>query len=329
MTPTADEIIRLARQCGAIAAGITDASPVGQDQQQRFDRWLAQGMEGELAYMRRHAELRQNPESLLPGARTIICTAFSYRQPALRHADLPAISAYALGEDYHITLRRRLQPICRLLADAGAETRICTDSAPLHERYLAARAGLGTVTLNGALSVPLHGSKIFLAEILTTAEISPQKASVAATEPFSCKECLRCIRACPTQAITTDGIDASRCLSAITIEHRGPHTPAQLRLLADAASRGHTLPLYGCDICRDVCPRNHPPLAPHAAPALPEFHPSEAIATLSDPLLSQMTGGEFKRRFSTSPLLRLGLRDLRRNLASATDPSGALNQTTE
>ena len=261
----------------------------------------------------RYADLRHDPATLLPGARAIICCAFSYAQPAFAPGGLPAISAYALGEDYHITLRRRLAPLAARLEEAGAQTRICVDSAPLHERYLAARAGLGTVTLNGALSLPLHGSKVFLAEILTTAPISPQKASFEATDPFSCADCGLCARACPTQAITEAGIDASRCLSAITIEHRGPHTPAQRALLAEAARRGKAIPLYGCDLCRDVCPRNRSPLTP----ALPEFAVSEAIASFTPAALSEMSGGEFKRRFSTSPLLRLGLRDLRRNLDSA------------
>lgn len=315
------EIREIARRCGACAVGFAAVGKVGEEQLRRFDRWLTLGLNGELAYMANHRALREDPATLLPGARTLISLAFPYPGTTfnIQHSTF-TISSYALGEDYHIALRKRLEPLVGHLTARGEEVRVCIDSAPLHERYWAVRAGLGFVGKNGSLIIPGIGSRVFLAEILWTADCEDMPGhNGAAVLPTAetetaCLLCRRCVDACPTGAITTDGIDARRCLSALTIEHRGPFTEQQTDLLRSAASRG-AAPLFGCDICRNVCPHNH-----KSAP-LPEFLPGEAIKTLSIEELQTMTGGEFKRRFAASPLLRAGLPLLRRTLRTIPLPA--------
>ena len=260
-----------------------------------FESWLDAGHNAGMAYMEANGEARRHPQLLLEGARSMLCAAFSYA--CADGADRsPLVADYARGLDYHIVLRQRLAPVAALMEAAvpGSKTRICTDSAPLRERYRAVRAGLGTCGINGLLAVPGAGNEVFLAEILWTADV--QSSEPLAENP--CTACGLCTAACPGGAINGDGtVDARRCLSYLTIEHAGD--------LPD----GLALPgrIYGCDICSQVCPLGEP-----HCPPLPEFMLRPAllgvtradIATLRSAAYRRLTAGSAMRRVPAARLAR-------------------------
>ena len=189
--------------------------------------------------------MRRDPRLLLDGegARTLIVTLFAYQDNVHPAEGVPYIAHYALGQDYHDVLRRRLKTVIgQLRPRFGGKWRICVDSAPLMERYWAARAGLGVIGDNGCLIVPGVGANFFIATIVTTAQM-PTDDPVEGTS--HCLGCGRCVRACPTGALRGDGsVDARRCISYLTIESHDD-IPADI-------PTGNTL--YGCDVCRRACP---------------------------------------------------------------------------
>lgn len=281
------------RGAGAVAAGCAVAAPVDPSVRNGFLRWLSDGAHASMAYMERNVALRLDPRLLLPGARTVISIAFPYAPPpSLRHS---AIADFALGEDYHRALRRRLLPVVELISRSfGAFSRICVDSAPVLERYWAAKAGVGFIGLNRQLIVPGVGSGVFLAEIITSLELSPDSPLASS----ACTACRRCLDACPGRALSADGLDARRCRSYLSIEHRGDLPPE-----IDFAAT-----VYGCDICRRVCP-----LDASAPTPLPEFLPSQEILSLDRNALSSISSGRWKKIVKLSAMSRISAAQMRRN----------------
>ncbi len=262
-----------------------------------YARWVAAGRHAGMDYMTRYDDVRSDPRLLLPGARSLIVCAFSY------FTDTPfllPISLYARGRDYHEVIRTRLTAMAdRIATTHGGETRICIDTAPLRERYWAQRAGLGFIGLNNQLIVPGTGSYVFLGTILWTGHAEP-----TAPTTHDCGRCGRCVAACPAHALSADGrgLDAHRCLSYLTIEHRGEF-PNGTNLC------GH---LYGCDECQRVCPHNRG-VTPTS---ISEFYPTEALATLTLDKVSALTQPEFSTLFRHSAIKRTKLAGLQRNAAS-------------
>ncbi len=230
---------------GAYACGVVRAMPVTAEAVARYDEWLADGNAGNMDYLGRYGEVRRDPRLLLDGegARTLIVTLFAYQDNVHPAEGVPYIAHYALGQDYHDVLRRRLRTVIgQLRPRFGGKWRVCVDSAPLMERYWAARAGLGVIGDNGCLIVPGVGANFFIATIVTTAQM-PTDDPVEGTS--HCLGCGRCVRACPTGALCGDGsVDARRCISYLTIESHDD-IPADI-------PTGNTL--YGCDVCRRACP---------------------------------------------------------------------------
>ncbi len=230
---------------GAYACGVVRAMPVTAEAVARYEEWLADGNAGNMDYLGRYGEVRRDPRLLLDGegARTLIVTLFAYQDNVHPAEGVPYIAHYALGQDYHDVLRRRLKTVIgQLRPRFGGKWRVCVDSAPLMERYWAARAGLGVIGDNGCLIVPGVGANFFIATIVTTAQM-PTDDPVEGTS--HCLGCGRCVRACPTGALRGDGsVDARRCISYLTIE-------SQDDIPADIPT-GNTL--YGCDVCRRACP---------------------------------------------------------------------------
>ncbi len=230
---------------GAYACGVVRAMPVTAEAVARYEEWLADGNAGNMDYLGRYGEVRRDPRLLLDGegARTLIVTLFAYQDNVHPAEGVPYIAHYALGQDYHDVLRRRLKTVIgQLRPRFGGKWRICVDSAPLMERYWAARAGLGVIGDNGCLIVPGVGANFFIATIVTTAQM-PTDDPVEGTS--HCLGCGRCVRACPTGALRGDGsVDARRCISYLTIESHDD-IPADI-------PTGNTL--YGCDMCRRACP---------------------------------------------------------------------------
>lgn len=300
-------IVREAETLGFSSVRIGPAR-LTEAQQTALDTWLLDGCHGSMDYMARHAELRKHPEQLVPGAQTVISVRLPY-WPASSHpaetqlADPNAayISRYALGRDYHKVIRNRLQTLAdRLTALTGPFIyRAFTDSAPVKEVALATQSGLGW-TGKHTLLLDRSGSWHFLGEIFCNLPLPEDDA----IDPH-CGDCTRCIDHCPTNAITAPyRVDARRCISYLTIEHKGP-IPVEFR-----KAIGNRI--YGCDDCQLVCPWNRFTTAGDA-----EFRPRHGLDAATLVELFRWSEADFLKRFEGSPIRRIGYESWQRNLAVA------------
>ncbi|MGH7242084.1 MAG: tRNA epoxyqueuosine(34) reductase QueG [Phycisphaerales bacterium] len=254
MTLHETDITAACRQLGFELSGVCDVRPSAWAE--HFRAWLLAGKHGTMEYLARNTELRADPELLLPGAASAIMVADLYHSRGHDHAASPArldspfgkIARYARGRDYHKVMKKRLHALCDDLRSKhpSAQFRAFVDTTPLMEREVAQLAGLGWIGKHTLLIHPRVGSYILLGGILTTLELT--KSSKPVTD--HCGTCTRCIEACPTQAITPYSVDASRCISYLTIENRAP--------IDDQFHESIGNWLYGCDICQEVCPHNSP-----------------------------------------------------------------------
>jgi epoxyqueuosine reductase len=212
-----------------------------------LERYVDEGLHGEMEFMARTRALRCDPAGMLPGARTVLVAAVPYRGVA------GPIARYAQSADYHTVVHHRLEVLeARLHARLpGERTLVCVDTKPLLERTAAALSGLGFLGKHGCLIAPGLGSYVLLGALLCTAPlVGPDAVEDLRRASFdACGQCTRCLDACPTQAFMAPGrLDPRRCISYLTIEHRGPIAPA----LADAMGER----IAGCDVCQEVCPYN-------------------------------------------------------------------------
>lgn len=294
MTP--DQIKQLVLASGAAVCGIAEAAPVAEAETARYDQWLAEGKQGEMQYLEKYSDIRRDPRLLLHGAQSIIVAAYPYYSADCVGPDGLQWARYSLGRDYHDVIRERLSAVAEAIREAtGADTRVCVDTAPLHERYWALRAGIGVMGINGQLiTSSAAGSWVLLGEIITSHPLTPDAPSTG-----WCIGCGRCLRACPGRALDgSGGLDARKCLSYSTIEYRG----------AKNFTNGDHI--YGCDVCQEVCPHNR-----HASPSpIPDFAPRQAILALTRPDIAEMTQPEFSQIFSKSAIKRTKLAGLKRNL---------------
>ena len=287
---------------GVFRYGIAEATAVDSESVEIYDHWLSDGHHADMEYLTRYRDVRSNPQLLLEGATTVICCAFPYYTPIKRTSGALKIARYALGADYHDVVRRRLETAATRIRDIyGGETRVCVDTAPLRERYWAERTGLGFIGNNNHLIIPGAGSYFFLGEILTTAKFRPTKASTEISKAkTACGTCKRCVKACPTGALNKDGVcDARKCLSYITIEHRGDF--AEGTKLYDT--------FYGCDRCAEACPHNDNPTESEIA----EFKPRERLLSLAAEDMLNMSQECYAELFRGSAMKRAKLAGLQRN----------------
>ena len=300
------EVVKaLARECGFELAGVARAEPLADDFV-RYQSWTDADMAGEMGYLAgRRAEVRRDPRSLLATARSIVCVGKLYNQPLPEERPGHAIfSRYALGRDYHDVVRAGLELLAQKLAAVEPhEWKICVDTAPLLERSYARQAGLGWIGRNTCLINEPMGSWFFLGELITTIALEPDSPP-----PDRCGTCMRCIEACPTQAIVPQGdewtLDARRCISYLNIELRGPLPEEQRGWLGKR--------VFGCDICQEVCPWNA------RAPEMtePEFRPRYDPAPPLEELAA-LTAEEFRGRFEGTPVMRAKYEGLMRNVEAA------------
>ena len=283
--------------------GITTADPL--PGAAHLARWVAAGAHGDMGYMAETADLRGDPHHLLPEARNVVCVAMSYHtdpeSPELGPRNGRAVVArYARRKDYHSVIRRRLVRLGRFIAEQapGARWRPAVDSAPVLEKELAQRAGLGWIGKNTCLINRRLGSELLLGELVTSLALPPDRP-----ETDHCGTCTACLHACPTLAFDGPGrLDARRCISYLTIEHRGPLPEALLPALGPH--------LFGCDICQAVCPWNR-----HAAPSCsPALATRVALAELTVDTLGGLSQAGWRAVSAGTPLRRLDYPRMRRNL---------------
>jgi epoxyqueuosine reductase len=259
-------------------------------------RWVEAGQAGTMGYLERRLEERLEPARVLPGARAAVCVALNYYQGERNDPSWRPIARYAWGRDYHDVIGPRLERLAaHLTRAAGARSRGYVDTGPVLERDLAARAGLGWIGKNTMLLHPTLGSWFFIGVLLTTAELV-----VDAPLADRCGSCRACLDACPTGAFPAPYVlDARRCISYLTIEHRGPIDPD--------LHRGMTGWQFGCDICQDVCPWNRKaPTTRH-----PEFVPDTAYPGAET--VARMDDAAIREAFRGTALLRAKPAGLRRN----------------
>lgn len=295
-----EAVRREARDLGFEKVGVARAGPA--PRAEAFRERLGAGLAGAMPFLGRDAHRRLDPGRVLPGARSVLCVAANYYAPGGGEEDPSRgrISLYARGRDYHEILLGRLRELARLLEGAGGRARAFVDSGPVLEKPWAERAGLGWAGKHTILVSRDRGSWLFLGEVVTDLELDPDA-------PFGkdyCGTCTRCLDRCPTGALVAPRrLDVRRCLSWLTVEHRGP-LPRELRPLLGNR-------VFGCDACQDGCPWNR-----FARPSGGiDFGPRAEAAPL--PELLGLSREEFGRRFGATPVRRAGYAGFLRNAAVA------------
>lgn len=310
---TKERIRSLLAGAGAVAVGFARAAKVSDSAARTFGSWLDAGREAGMAFMHNHRDIRLDTRLLLDGAATVISMAFSYRSEPARPDCLPTISAYALLPDYHDWVRDAIRKsgVGELLGEEMRDWRICVDSAPIMERYWAVESGIAIRGDNGAAIVPGVGCEVILAEIVTTVAIEPDSPIQG-----DCGHCGACRRACPTGALLADRTDdCNRCLSYLTIEHRGDWTdPRHIKAMDSPAGRAM---LFGCDRCVAACPHNKK----HVTAISRQL---TAVASLTPGDVTRMTQEQFSSAMRGSSLKRAKLAGLRRNADHVSLLNGAL-----
>lgn len=304
------EIAEILSRHGGVAAGVSIAGEVEESAWQTYLDWIARGDHAGMEYMTRHSELRRNPSLLIENAESIISIAFPFKPTRFRNKERGMIACYAYGDDYHDALRKRLQEAAAEITTLfGGNHRICIDSAPVMERYWAVKSGIGSRGLSGAVIVPGAGSMVFLAEIITTLKLTPGVLFADTTAGLTCDSCGVCRNRCPGKAIRPDGtVDSRRCISYLTIEHRGPwETADAMQVMATPEGKDT---IFGCDICLRACHLNMD-IVPSE---LPELTPRDTVMNLGRGEIAGMTQEEFSRIFRGSPIKRCKFTGLKRNI---------------
>lgn len=296
------------RELGFQQTGITDTS-LG-SHEKHLGKWLSKGFHGEMDYMHRHGTLRSRPQELHPGTIRVISVRMDYLpetdcevETLLGEPTRGVVSRYALGRDYHKLMRKRLQKLAKEIEKHTGEFgyRVFVDSAPVLEKALAEKAGLGWIGKHSNLINKQAGSWFFLGEIYTDL---PLPIDTPADE--HCGECRKCLDICPTQAIVAPySVDARRCISYLTIELRGS-IPEELRPLMGNR-------IYGCDDCQLVCPWNRFAQTTEEE----DFAPRNGLDSPELIKLFQWTEAQFLKRTEGSPIRRIGYNCWLRNIAVA------------
>ena len=286
---------------GFDAVGICDLTPV---ERGALRDWLERGYAATMGYMHRQAPQRQEPARIVPGSARAVVVLKSYYAPAPPAAARAAgrVARYAWGEDYHRVLGDKLTALAQVLVGLGANpdaTRCYVDAGAVPERELAQRAGLGWMAKNTMLIHPELGSFTFIGCVLTDLALAVDAPFVA----DHCGSCRACLDACPTEAFPRPRVlDARRCISYLTIEHRQPFTAEQGASIGDW--------LFGCDICQDVCPWNGKFAAPTDEP---RFAPRLELVAPDLRALAGLDAHAFRQRYAETAFARPGARGITRN----------------
>ncbi len=299
------DLLELAHREGFELAGVCDA--VSPPNLIHYENWLQKGFHGEMQYLASHLIQKRNPQSLLPGAKSILAVGLNYYQPNAPVSGTVRIACYALGRDYHKVLRGKLKHLGWQLSQTytNLKFRICVDSAPILERDFAQLAGLGWYGKNTMIINSERGSWFVIGLLLLSEHFEPNKPAIG-----GCGTCKKCIEACPTGAIvTTNGtwqVDSRECISYKTIELKGEIPVDRPNPIEDWT--------FGCDICQEVCPFNE---ARHSQPLRatstnePDFIKKTPAKSLDE--LQAMSKEDWDFWTRGSPLRRAGYEGIRRN----------------
>ncbi|MGV8964100.1 MAG: tRNA epoxyqueuosine(34) reductase QueG [Candidatus Saccharimonadaceae bacterium] len=268
------------------------------EEMDNLQEWIRLNYQGDMSYLERNMEKRDDPRLLVPGAKSIISVALNYYPSHKRNSEFPKFAYYAYGKDYHDVLKEKLKQLFEYIRTIFPDTegRFFSDSAPILERFWAAKAGLGFIGKNTLLIIPGKGSFFFLGELIINQELDYDTPITQ-----NCGSCTRCLKACPTGAIEKPNlVNATRCISYQTIEKKGEQD--------ENISEGDWV--YGCDECQLVCPWNRFSI-PHNTP---EFNPTPEFLSLDLPTLKSMSQEDFSRIFTKSAVKRAKFAGLQRNV---------------
>lgn len=294
------QIKSLAKDIGFDACGICRAESIGAVHTSHLREWLDNSYQAGMDYMSGHFEKRCDPTLLVEGAKSVISLALNYYPEKKQPEDAPQFAYYTYGKDYHFVMKEKLQQLFDAIKELipSVEGRIFCDSAPVMERYWAAKSGIGFIGKNSLLIIPKKGSYFFIGELIINIDLDYDKPL-----NLSCGSCSRCMDFCPTKAIVEAcKIDSNRCISYQTIENKGEISTHLVNCMHNR--------LYGCDICQQVCPWNrfaHPN-------ETPEFSPSIDFLSLDVLKLTNMNEDEYRRVFKNSAVKRAKFTGLKRNL---------------
>lgn len=290
-----------AAEMGFDYCGITKAEPL-EKEKARLENYLNKGYNGKMAYLGNHFDLRTNPQQLVPGSKSVVTLLYNYYPEREQETDGPKIARYAYGPDYHEVIRAKLKAILQKIHDniGAVEGRGFVDSAPVLEKALAQKSGLGWVGKHSLLITKHSGSFFFIATLIIDLELEYDSPFVK----DYCGTCTRCIDACPTDAIVGPQIvNGSRCISYLTIELRDEMTPQEFQGKMEDW-------MFGCDICQEVCPWNRF-AKPHQHP---EMEPYSMVMDFNTEAWEAMDEQMFRTLLRHSPLKRPKWQGIQRNI---------------
>ena len=288
-----------AKKLGFLSCGISKAEFL-EDEAPRLERWLKDGKHGKMAYMENHFDKRLDPRLLVPDAKSIISLLLNYYSPLDQLDGAPKISKYAYGKDYHHVIKDKLKQLFQIINNKIGEVsgRVFVDSAPVMEKSWAVRSGLGWQGKNTNLISKKAGSFFFIAELIVDLEL---EYDTPVTD--HCGTCTACIDACPTEALTPYHIDASKCISYLTIELKDQIPTAFKNKMDDWA--------FGCDVCQDVCPWNRFSKQHNE----PLFSPNSEVINYTQKNWEEITQETFNIIFKNSAIKRTGFKGFKRNIS--------------
>ncbi|MCX7878809.1 MAG: tRNA epoxyqueuosine(34) reductase QueG [Ignavibacteria bacterium] len=299
-------ITHKAGELGFVKTGFARFEPL--EKESRFlKEWIDKGYDADMKWIEKGLEKRKNIRNILSSAESVISFAYNYFTPFYHQKNIPKISRYAWGKDYHKILKPKLKELCKILRDAGFSAVAYVDDGPVMDKVWAVKAGIGWIGKNTNLINTEFGSWIFLCEIITDAEFEKYDSPVE----DMCGECNLCISACPTGALVEEYvIDAYKCISYQTIENRGD-IPDEINL--DGW-------IFGCDVCQEICPYNLPKFNLNTTES--SFYPivielgedKKPLNEIDISDLEAITEENFKVIFSDSPLKRAKYKGLMRNI---------------